>query len=87
VAKPSRELIEKLKVNLPYMAGELDGMADEFDEAYTFSEEPPQKVVDVMFDVYVSGAIGERVRIAEKQSGCGPGPGDRCATCTGKCGK
>lgn len=89
MAKPSQKMLDHLKVNLPDLAADLPALVDSFEESYKFNQEPPQSIVDTMFDVFIVGYVRGVVNTQGSlvAPSCGPGPSDRCATCTGKCGK
>jgi hypothetical protein len=66
-----------------YLSENIEQMANDFEQAYTFNQEPPQNIVDIMFEVFVSGILvgrGERYSF----TGCAT---SRCSSCTGSCGK
>jgi hypothetical protein len=81
MAKPSQKMIDMIVGQNLYLSNEIDEMANSFDKAYTFNQEPPQHIIDIMFEVFVSGILTGR---SEQFKGCGP---KRCADCKGQCGK
>jgi heterodisulfide reductase subunit C len=82
MSKPSDKMKQRIVGSNLYLLNEIDKMADLFDQAYSFNQEPAQEIVDIMFEVYISGILTGR-QLSNLQ-GCGT---TRCATCTGSCGK
>jgi len=84
MAKPTNLLLETLKVRVPNMAEELDGLVSFFEKSYQFRPGSTQDEIDDAFAAFFVGATHMKTLEKLRNMGCGP---VRCATCDGKCGK
>jgi hypothetical protein len=83
MAKPSEDMKNKIKATGLMTPEDVETVALAFEANYIFNQEPPQQIVDIMFEVFFTGMITGR-DLGKSVTGCGP---TRCATCDGRCGK